>query len=130
MRTRPGMRRARSGFTLLEVMIALAIVAIALLALTRGAALEVSTFDALRERTLAGWIAADVLTETRLVTALPATGRRDGRLRYASRDWRWTLDVQATQDPAIRRLDVAVFAEGADAASATLTGFAAQEPQP
>ena len=124
------MRRRRAGFTLLEVMIALAVVAIALLALTRGAALEVAAFDAVRERTLAGWIAADVLNETRLTTALPATGRRDGRLRYAARDWRWTLDVQATPDPAIRRLDVAVFADGADAASATLSGFAAQEPQP
>jgi len=124
------MRRHARGFTLLEVLIALTVVALALLALTRTAALQVETFGALRERTLAGWIAADVLTETRLATPLPPTGRRDGRVRYADRDWRWTVDVQATPDPAIRRIDVSVYAANADAASATLAGFSGLEPQP
>lgn len=113
-----------SGFTLIEVLIALAVVAIALLALTRAASVQVQSFDALRERTLAGWVAANVLTETRLATAFPPTGRSDGRMQLASRDWRWTRDVQATQNNEIRRIEISIFLGESHEPSATLTGFA------
>ena len=117
-------RRARRGFTLIEVLIALAVVALALLALTRTAAIEVGDFDALRERTLAGWVAANVLAEARLSGALPPTGTSDGRVELGGRAWRWTRDVSATPDPEIRRLDIRVFAGEAKDSVASLSGFA------
>jgi len=112
------------GFTLIEVLIALAVIALALLALTRTASMQVQDFDALRERTLAGWVAADVLTDTRLATAFPATGHSDGRLQLAGRSWRWTRDVKGTQDAEIRRIDILVFAGESQQPSASLSGFA------
>jgi len=121
--------RAR-GFTLLEVLIALAVVALAMLALTRTATMQVRDFDALRERTLASWIAANVLTETRLATALPSTGKSDGRVEFAARSWRWTRDVRATADPEIRRIDIQVFTGEARDPSASLSGFAGTALQP
>ncbi len=124
------MNANRGGFTLIEVLVALAVVALALLALSRTAAMQVRDFDALRERTLAGWIAANVLTETRLAVSLPATGRSDGRVELAARTWRWTRDVSGTQDPGIRRVDVQVFAGGASDPSASLSGFAGTAVQP
>jgi general secretion pathway protein I len=114
----------RRGFTLIEVLVALAVVALALLGLTRTAALEVRDFDALRERTLAGWVAANVLADARLATALPSTGRSDGHVEFASRQWRWTRDVRATPDPELRRIDIQVFAGQAREPSASLSGFA------
>lgn len=123
------MMRSR-GFTLIEVLIALAVIAIALLALTRTASIEVQSFDGLRERTLAGWVAADVLGDTRLATPFPATGRSDGRMQLAGRDWRWTREVKPTPDAEIRRIDIAVFLGDAQASSATLTGFAGQAVSP
>ena len=66
------MSAGRRGFTLIEVLIALAVIALALLGLTRVAALQVRDFDALRERTLAVWVASNVLAETRLAATLPA----------------------------------------------------------
>ena len=116
------MMRTR-GFTLIEVLIALAVIAIALLALTRTASIEVQSFDGLRERTLAGWVAANVLADTRLASSFPGTGGSDGRMQLGGRDWRWTRDVQATPNTEIRRIDISVFLGQVAAPSATLSGF-------
>ncbi len=118
------------GFTLLEVLIALVVVSLALLALTQTAGGEVRSFDGLRERTLAGWVAANVLSETRIATPLPAVGRRDGRVQFANRGWRWTLEVKATSDPQLRRLDVLVFSGDEKEPSASISGFGSEQPSP
>lgn len=112
------------GFTLLEVLIALVVLGVSLTALIHAASVSTRDFAGMRERTLAGWIAANVLTETRLKETSPAPGRRDGRLRYAGRDWAWTLDVEPTTEEGISRLDIQVYtdAERTDPV-ARLTGF-------
>ncbi|MEO6688084.1 MAG: type II secretion system minor pseudopilin GspI [Dokdonella sp.] len=117
-------RPCARGFTLVEVLIALAVVAIALLALTRAASVQVQSFDGLRERTLASWVGANVLAETRLTTVFPPTGRSDGRMQLAGRDWRWTRDVQPTPNADIRRIDISVFLDESNEPSAALSGFA------
>lgn len=122
--------KEKRGFTLLEVLIALVVVSLALLALTRTAGGQVQNFEALRERTLASWVAANVLAETRLSTPMPALGKRDGRSRLANRDWRWQLEVHATDDTGMRRLEVRVYAGDATEASASLTGFGSLQPSP
>lgn len=119
------------GFTLIEVLVALLVLALALLALTRTAATQVQNFGDLRERTLAGWLAEDVLAETRLASHFPATGRSDGTRRFAGREWRWELEVQGTDVISIRRLDVRVFiASDRNVALAQINGFASDDVQP
>jgi general secretion pathway protein I len=115
--------RRSAGFSLVEVLVALVVVALALLALARTATVQVRSFDALRERTLAGWVAANVLTEARLASTLPPTGRSDGRLDLGGRHWRWQREVQGTADPQIRRVDIRVYLAEAREPSAGLTGF-------
>ncbi len=120
----------RAGFSLLEVLIALVVVSLALLALTRTAGGQVASFDALRERTLASWVAANVLAETRIATPFPAPGTRDGRVRLGNRDWRWQLEVRATDDADMRRLEVQVFAGDSQMPSSSLVGFGSRQPLP
>ncbi len=117
----------RSGFSLVEVLVALAVVAIALVALLAAAARLTRDADHLRELTLADWVAANVLTESRLREPFPALGKSEGRMRMGPREYRWQRVVQNTPEPALRRIDVHVFAREAgndDAPIRSLVGFA------
>lgn len=114
------------GFTLLEVLVALAVVALALVALVRSVGLGAAALAHEREVTYAHWVAANVLARTRLSERFPALGKRDGTERLADREWRWELVVQATDAPGLRRLDVRVFGRDREASLAALSGFAGQ----
>jgi general secretion pathway protein I len=119
----------RRGFTLLEVLIGLLVLALALVALSRTAANQVNAFAGLRERTFAGWLAQDVLAETQITTSFPDPGKNDGRRRFAGRDWRYDVVVQATEVSNIRRIDVHVFDASDPLPVATVVGFATNELQ-
>jgi general secretion pathway protein I len=123
--------RQPSGFTLIEVLVGLLVLALALMALTRTAAIQVQAFGDMRERTLAGWLAADVLAETRLDNPFPPTGKSDGKRKFAGRDWHWQLTVEATEVATMRRLNVYVYTS-ADSTTpvAALTGFGGTDLQP
>ena len=123
--------RRHRGFTLLEVLVALLVLALALLALSRTAARQVDAFGAMRERTVAGWLAADVLAQTRLAAPFPATGTSDGRRRFGGRDWRYDVVVQGPPVASIRRIDVHIYAsDDSKSPIATLTGFGGLDLQP
>ena len=118
-------RFQRRGFTLLEVLIALAVVSLVLIALVRTAGTAARALDREREVTLATYVAANVLAEQRVAGGVPPIGRREGRQRLGAREWRWQSVVQATDEPAIRRIDVRVFAgDTAEESVVTLAGFA------
>jgi len=96
------------GFTLLEVLVALAVVAIALTAAVTAAGQDARNVALLRDRTLAHWVAMDRLTEAQLSDDWPGVGRREGDTVMAGQEWHWTLAVSATDDDDVRRLDVEV----------------------
>lgn len=103
-----GVRRSR-GFTLLEVLIALVVVAVALAALARAGAQAIDAQAMLEERTLALWVADNVIAEMRLEGA-PAPGRRQGQRRMGERDWHWQALIQPAPGDDLMRVDVAVHA--------------------
>jgi general secretion pathway protein I len=119
------MTRAWRGFTLLEVLVALAVIAIALVALVRVTGLSADALQRERETTLATWVASNVIVDLREGERFPALGARDGSMRMGTRDWYWRVEVNTTEDPAIRRLEVSVFADPQRTQPVTsLTGFA------
>lgn len=113
------------GFTLVEVLIAFAVVGIAMLALVTTAGHHTRQSVELRDRTHAHWIALDRLTEYRLERAFPEPGIDTGEVEAYGRRWVWrTLVSPAPGEADLRRLDVAVaLAESPDAPVAVLTGF-------
>ncbi len=81
-------RQHAKGFTLFEVMIALAVLAFAILALVKQATMSVKVTNAVEEKTIAYWIAENKLNELRIVPEWPATGKfEDDKVPMAGRDW-------------------------------------------
>ena len=122
---------SRRGFTLIEVLVALAIAAIGLASVLAVVGNSSRNASYLRDKTFATWIALNQITDVRLGTALPSVDRTDGELDYAGSKWKWQRTVTQTEVPGMRRLDVSVrYAEAADDAwLATLTGFVGRAQQ-
>lgn len=107
-RTKPS--RA-AGFTLLEVLVALAVLAIALAALVKGGGENASNAAYLRDKTIAHWVAINRVTELQLQEQWPSTGTTRGSEEMAQREWFWLAKVSDTFDDDVRRLEVEVRKE-------------------
>jgi general secretion pathway protein I len=118
-------RKACSGFTLVEVVVALAIVAVGMLAVFKTIGDTVNNVSYLRDRSFAAWIADNRITEIRISGQMPSVDETDGDLEYAGRRWYWTANVAQTPVEGIRRIDVRVRREGdaADSALVSMAGF-------
>jgi general secretion pathway protein I len=122
-------RNSRQGFTLFEVLVALAIIAIALLSAMRAAGQGTNNVSELRAHLLAGWVAQNVLAEQRARGDWPSTGVLDGKARQGGIDFGWREEIIGTPNAAFRRVDIFVFAEAGEARTlARMTGFLVRPP--
>jgi general secretion pathway protein I len=119
--------RTQRGFTLIEVLVALVIVALGMAALLETLGSAADTASWLRDKTFAQWIAFNQLELTRLSGSAPSAGTTNGELDYAGRHWRWRQEVSDLGFPGLFRIDVRV--EHADSSTvdesawmATVTG--------
>jgi general secretion pathway protein I len=120
--------RRQRGFTLLEVLIALAVLAIAMGAVIKAAGDYTGNHAWLRDRTLAIWVARNVLVQNQVENAWPEVGERKGTQEMGRREWRWLARVSQTDEAQLRRLDVEVYlldAEDEEPVS-VLSGFLKQ----
>ena len=113
------------GFTLIEVVVAMAILGIGMLAVFKTIGDTVYNVDELRDRSFAEWIADNRLTEIRTSGDMPSVDETAGEVEFAGRQWHWLTKVSQTQVQGLRRIDVSVRRDEdpENSSIVTLSGF-------
>lgn len=112
------------GFTLLECLVALAIIAVALTAALHSSAHSAHSAFALREHVLAQWVAQNQLAQIRATESWPPIGISEGATEQAGQHFRWVQAVEPTPNPLFRRIEIRVFAVASGQPVTHLSGFA------
>ncbi|MDH3888872.1 MAG: type II secretion system minor pseudopilin GspI [Gammaproteobacteria bacterium] len=107
-------RQRLQGFTLLEVLIALAVLALAMGAVIKATSDYTSNQSYLRDRTLAMWVARNVLVEYQVKGEWLSVGERKGTRDMGNQEWRWLARISQTEEAELRRLDVEVYPVDSD----------------
>ncbi|MBX2869251.1 MAG: type II secretion system minor pseudopilin GspI [Acidiferrobacterales bacterium] len=117
------MRCQDRGFTLLEVMVALAVAAIGLGAISKSLTSNVDITDRLKQRTLATWVASNRLAELRMNRQFFASGGQTGEAEMGGQSWRIEEKYGATADPNISSVEVQVLEPDGKDVIASLSGY-------
>lgn len=107
------------GFSLIEALVALAILAIASVGLIRTVESHIDSTRGMEQRATAMWVAENRMAELQIGD--PAANA--GSVEMLGRRWRVETHQQATDDPAIARVHVEVFAARGTSPMAALDGF-------
>jgi len=127
--SRPQRARLPSGFTLIEILVALTILAVALAAGMRSVAQSTDAATLLKQRTLALWVAQNRLALAQLANPWPPLGIREGVARQAESGFVWRETVGGTPNPGFRKVDIAVADPAQpDYVLARLVGYIGQPP--
>jgi general secretion pathway protein I len=116
------------GFTLIEVMLAMAVFSIAGLALLGVADNNYRHISHLEEQMFANWVASNQLVEVSLDKTWPPKHNRKGNVEMASRTWSWQQKVIKTTNKELRSLVMEIrLKEDDELVSASLMTYLAQD---
>lgn len=104
---KPMLSKHESGFTLIEVMVALAILAVVAVAASRASSAYLSSVDVLRTRTLAHFVAQNVAADLRIQETW-LTANRTQTINAQGRDWQVVMTVSDAITPALKEVNIAV----------------------
>ena len=117
----------QQGFTLLEVLVALTILAIALAAIIGAASNQALNTTHLRDKTFAHWVAMNKIAEMQMSAEWPAKGKVRGEQEMGLHEWHWVRTVTETPDGRVLQVDIAVYRDKQDEHPvSSLTSFLSQ----
>lgn len=110
------------GFTLIEVLIALIIVAIAFFAVLRSTEYDVKTTQYLENKTLANWVAMNAMAKIKLgLITIPIQNQAATLLNH---NYLWSADANESEIKDIKQIKVTVVAKGQEQPLTTIYGYA------
>ncbi len=98
----------RRGFTLIEVLVALFIVAMGMVAAFKALGSAAENVIQMRERTFAAWVGFNQLATQRLKPGMPATGTQEQDVEFAGSHWHWLQTVDDIQVPGVKRITIQI----------------------
>lgn len=122
----PAKKRSQLGMTLLEVMLALVILATAGIAVMQAASKALNNQSYLQEKTFALWVASNRMAELRLQEEWPKASWTRDEIQFAGVTWYWRYKSVATADPSFVALDLEVSDEKDGRAIAYLRTYIAK----
>ncbi|WP_018608757.1 type II secretion system minor pseudopilin GspI [Uliginosibacterium gangwonense] len=115
------------GFTLLEVLVALAIMAIALTAAMRAIGVASNQTEDIRNRMLAEWVAENRIAEYRAFARWVEPGNNNGEVEQGGVQFHYEENIKGTSNQLFRRIDVTVTKAGDSSRLASVTGFISRQ---
>jgi general secretion pathway protein I len=122
---RPAPQSGQRAFTLIEVIVALFIVALGIGALLTTLTSSADNLEHLRDKSFAEWVALNHVTEVRLGIAAANIGSSSGDIEFAGTKWYWRQEITDPGIAGMHRIDISVSRSAAEkaAALATAVGF-------
>lgn len=99
---------SQRGFTLIEVLVALLVFGLIATAAAEVGSQYIASYERIRDKTMAGWIADNRISELRLQEVLPDISENSDDLDYGPYRWQVTTAVLGTEEPSMRRIEVTV----------------------
>ncbi|MBU0673676.1 MAG: type II secretion system minor pseudopilin GspI [Proteobacteria bacterium] len=104
-----GAKSTSRGFTLLELLVALAILSIVAISALKNNSTIIANTTYLQDKTMAHWVAMNKAAELQLAgNWLPEEEEIEGVAVLADRQWQWHAKGQATPDPDLQQLEIRV----------------------
>ena len=114
----------KSGFTLIEVLIALIILAIALTAVVKAVNEDVKNAIIIRDKTIATWVGDDVLAKMQAgLSATPNGKISNGSMQMLGNNWFWTAGIDKGSSKQILRIYIDVNKQKGGKRAARVIGF-------
>lgn len=122
--THRSLTASRAGFTLIEVLLALAVIAIALTALLKASAQNVSSTQRLKEKTISYWVASQGVSMLQL-GLLPVKLNEDMTqvTTLLGERWYWRVKVSATSMQNVQQITIRVSQNAAGPFTDPLIAF-------
>ena len=97
------------GFTLIEILVALAIIAIALAALIKASGSHTASVAYIKQKSIAHWVAMNEITELKIKQSWPAIGDKKGSADMANHEWFWLREIKETANDDTHQVTFTIF---------------------
>jgi general secretion pathway protein I len=116
--------KCNTGFTLVEILVALAILSISLSAVLYVINQNTTNLIHLKDKTFAHWVAMNKVAEFRVNPSLIQKSRRlSGHYTLAEKEWKWTAQLSRTEDKDLDRLNIEIYNSDDEEKITSLTSF-------